>query len=417
MPKLRTHSHPIDVSAMTTPKPVLKKSDQSRSNITDYTTTVTILEAITEAIFILNAAGVVEYVNRSAQTYLQLDIDQIIGCNFSKFISSDDENTLQFLAGGLSGKTSPAPGPREIFSNADAVLQSPGQCVPVLITFSIIPGAQGEVQYTIVTAKEISYRKSLEKELRNRQALSVSFDRLKALGEMSVGLVHTLGQPVTAIDLRLEHITGMEDLNAIREQLIKVKVDVQRLAGIVGKIRSYAQTTSSRQVSTLELNPLILGVLKVMAYDLENRGVDVVTTLDPTIPPIEANEPELEQVFINLITNAIQAFGTARGDMSPSLLIETRSIENKWLWIGLEDNAGGISPAIAQAIFDPFFSTRDTDQHAGTGLSIAKSILSSLGGDLTYHPVPQGSRFEMRIPVASDNERDQLINLIELFSS
>ena len=387
------------------------------SGMKDYTTTVTILESITDAIFILNASGKIEYANRSAQDYLQLPLEDIIGKDLTGFITTDDEETIQLLDNGFKAIQSHPRAEHEVFSNSEAEMHGTHDSVPVLINFSIISNSQGGVDYIIVTAKEIAYRKSLEKELKNRQALSVSFDRLKALGEMSVGLVHTLGQPVTSIELRLDYLSNLDDLEAIQKQVAELKKDIAKVSGIVEKVRSYAQVMSDKQNRALDVNQTLTSVLQILEYDIRAAQIVVETHFADKLPAIQANEPELEQVFMNLLTNAEQAFEAERIDGKRDVSITTKSVDNKWIQVSIQDNAGGMSESTSVHIFDPFFSTWDKARHAGTGLSVARSILSSLGGDLNYYPLEDGSEFRLRIPIAQSEERTQLFNLIELLNS
>ena len=389
---------------------------QSDLEIQDYTTTVTILESITDAIFILNADRRIEYANRSAQSALQRPLAELIGAPFSTFILSGNGGELESLDQPHEEPVrSKQPG--ELFGSAEVELKGLHHNIPVLINLSSIPDNLGQIKYIIATAKEIAYRKGLEKELKQRQALSVSFDRLKALGEMSVGLVHTLGQPVTSMELRLEYIKRLTQDAAIHEQVQHLQEDIEQLARIVTKVRNYALVSDGRQTRQLDLNNSIRTALQVLDYDVSKARVELSLTLTDSLPTIQANAPELEQVVINLVGNALEAFEAHEITVHRRLHIQTSSVDGKWVLMSIIDNAGGIDPATRDKIFDPFFSTWENEQHAGTGLSVARSILSSLGGDLQYFPEERGSNFQLRIPVEQNEERTQLFNLIELLNS
>ncbi len=396
--------------------PVEKKTNPV-SEIQDYTTTVTILESITDAIFILSAKGKIEYANHSAQDYLQLPLEEIIGLNLGDFVSFTDDETAQIINQNHQSELPLSKIEQNVFSNSEATLRGARESVPVLINFSVIPDTSGHLNYIIVTAKEIGYRRSLEKELRNRQALSVSFDRLKALGEMSVGLVHTLGQPVTSMGLRLEYMSKLNNLEVIQSQVTDLQSDLAQISLIVDKVRSYAQIMANKQNRPLDINNSIHSVLSVLDYDLKEAGVSIRLDLAESVPLIEANEPELEQVIMNLLANASQAFISNGVAGDRIVTVQTSAVQNKWIQVGIVDNAGGIPEAIASQIFEPFFSTWEETRHAGTGLSVARSIVSSLGGDMNYRPAEDGSNFEFRIPIIAQEERTQLFNLIELLNS
>ena len=405
-----TEAHDLETAGQTA-------SSENAQAMKDYQTTVTILESITDAIFILSALGKIEYANRSALHYLQLPQAEIIGLALDGFLSSEDEESLQFLNHDFEADNAQEKMDQDIFTNSEALLHGTRETIPVLVNFSVIPDAKGQINYIIVTAKEIAYRKSLEKELKNRQALSVSFDRLKALGEMSVGLVHTLGQPVTSMELRLDFMSNLTDLSKIQDQIAEVRKDISKISGIVEKVRSYAQVMAQKENRMIDINKALQSILQILEYDLRASAITVELDLADDLPRVEANEPELEQVFINIITNADQAFKA--NDMTEDRLVSivTKAIEDKWIEISLTDNAGGIPDSIVANIFEPFFSTWDKNQHAGTGLSIARSILTSLGGDINYQCEDDRSSFILRIPIVQQEERTQLFNLIELLNN
>ncbi len=408
-----SHLHHHEAGQEAAPSGASKETQELK----DYQTTVTILESITDAIFILNAMGRIEYANRSALDYLQLPLEEVIKNELMKFISSENPETLQLLHHGLRHGQLASGNDHEIFSNSEAELHGARGTIPVLINFSIVPESNGSLKYIIVTAKEITYRKSLEKELKHRQALSVSFDRLKALGEMSVGLVHTLGQPVTSMELRLEHLSHLDDISEIKKQVAILQQDMSVLGKIVTKVRSYAQLMDAKQTQAVAINDNLNGILQILEYDIRSANVDVNLSLENNLPTIDANEPELEQVFINLVANTIQAFDTNNIQEPRLLEISTCAKENKWIQVSFKDNAGGISESVLPKIFEPFYSTWDKDKHAGTGLSVARSIVTSLGGDLNAEVNEDCSTFKLRIPISQTEERTQLFNLIELLNS
>lgn len=384
--------------------------------IRDYTTTVTILESITDAIFILTPDMVIEYANQSALNMLQQPINELIGKSLLPFIKElpngeSGDSQLPDMEHGFEFKDD------QLLGSSEAELLGPHGSIQVLINMSSIPDSDGSLRYVILTAKEIGYRKGLEKELRRRQALSVSFDRLRALGEMSVGLVHTLGQPLTSMDLRLDQIKRLSQDEGIHDQVDRLKEDMETVSSIVENVRNYALASEGRQVQSLNMNELILTSLKVLEYELKEAGVQSHLELADDLFRVEGNGPELEQVLINLITNAMEAFEKQDGKTDRKIHIDSRNEEDKWIKVQITDSAGVIEPEIIPRIFEPFFSTKDPLRHSGTGLSVSRAILTSLGGDLQYSEVSEGARFQLRIPAKLDDERGQLLNLIELLNS
>ncbi len=383
----------------------------------DYNITVTILESITDAIFILNAEEKVEYANQGAQKYLEMPFEEIIGKSIGSFVSSEDYESLksmrsEFLTDEISTKID-----YDMFNKSEAVLHRTNENIPVLLNVSSIPDSKGEPKYYIVTAKEITYQKTLENELRGRQALSSSYDRLKALGEMSVGLVHSLGQPVTSLGLRLDQMSKLKSSGVVQKHVNELRKDVNRISGTINKIRNYALAMSEKQKSSVDLNQILRSALQILEYEYSGVGINVVVNYCDDLPHIDANEPELEQALINILMNAAHAFRENNISGNREVTISSEAVENKWVSIQISDNAGGIPNSIVPKIFEPFFTTWDRDHHSGTGLSVSRNLLTSLGGDLIFKPQRDGSRFVVRIPISQSEERTQLVNLIELLNS
>lgn len=172
----------------------MDKNNQNKNRLLkDYVTTVTILENISDAIFILNDTGVIQYINHSATNMLRTQPDHLIGRYFDDFLMSPDNPkdnqypNKQSLIEKLN---------EGIFSNIETVLVNNNYEIPVIININLINDSSNNSKYLIVTAKDISHWKSLEKDLQEQQAVSISRDRLKLIGELSVGLVHEITQPL-----------------------------------------------------------------------------------------------------------------------------------------------------------------------------------------------------------------------------
>jgi len=383
----------------------------------DYNITVTILESITDAIFILNSEEKIEYANHSAQNYLEIPFEEIIGKSIGSFISSEDYESLKSMRNESFTADDSTKNDYDMFSKSEAVLHRVHENIPVLLNVSSIPDSRGEPKYYIVTAKEITYQKTLEKELRGRQALSSSYDRLKALGEMSVGLVHSLGQPVTSLGLRLDQMSKLKGAQVVQKHVNELRKDVDRISGTINKIRNYALAMSEQQKSSIDLNQILRSALQILEYEYRGVGITIELNFGDDLPNIDANEPELEQALINILMNAAHAFRENNISGNRVVTISSEAVENKWVSIQVEDNAGGIPKSLVPKIFEPFFTTWDRDHHAGTGLSVSRDLLTSLGGDLNFKPARDGSRFVVRIPISQSEERTQLVNLIELLNS
>ena len=402
-------------------------SNQNSATIRDYATTITILESISDAIFILNTKGRVEYANKSALSLLGATLESLID-RFIDEIVVDRINTISNLYRGNGKK-------REdnseiidriesgVFGNIEAVMIFNYNIVPVLLDFSVVRDSLNEVRYIIVTAKDISQWKVLEKELKQQQALSVSRDRLRALGELSVGIIHDLAQPLTSLRLTIELMQGLINRKNREEQLGKNLNDMLRLVDIMSKsideIRVFANQTEDDTIGMVNIKDTLDKAYNMVSYELNQNDIRVRIKCDDDLPFLIANQLLLIQAFVNLFTNAKEAFNESesidRDSDEKEINITVESCEDKWIKITFRDNAGGIEEKIRDRIFDPFFTTKKPYSNSGVGLSISKSIITSLGGDIHLEVGKEvGSVFKVRIPIRHKEEQVELFNLIEM---
>jgi len=154
---------------------------------------------------------------------------------------------------------------------------------------------------------------------------------------------------------------------------------------------------------------------------MEERGIKLTINKGKSIPYVVENAISIEQVLVNLLTNARDAFDEFEKndrypeDLQKEIIIKTKSIGKKWVEINIIDNAGGIDEQVIERIFEPFFTTKESGHNTGVGLTISKSIITLMGGDINVKVKNgKGSTFTIRIPISRKDERDQLLTLIEM---
>ena len=381
----------------------------------DYATTVMILEHLPDAIFILDSIGIIQYVNKNGLDLLQTSFQKLRGIViddvFSKTFNAEEEKESlekQIRKGNIQ--------------NLDTHLIFEGVSVPVYASFNVIENNKGESNFIIVSAKNASFQKALEKELKHQQILTISRDRIRALGELSVGLVHNISQPLTALEMRLE---------LMREQLLKANEEIDKesfeeinhfisqINSNIRIIRLFANQTEDESIGMINIAESVRNAHKLVEYELLKRKIDVSIEFSDDLPFIVGNALLLEQVFVNLIINARDSIQEKANKNTSQIQIRTDIIDKKWIEVYIIDNGKGIGKDIEKKVFDPFFTTKDTFDNPGLGLTISYEIISSMGGDIFLNKSWQNSEtcFVVRIPIEQDNERDQLANLIEILHS
>ncbi len=400
---------------------------ESNSAKKDYFTTVTILESISDAIFILDKDGRIKYANKGALNILRIDINDLIGRFIDEIIiddydlkenipiqkNEDRSKNYKLLEKFNNG----------IFGNIETAIIYNGHITPVILSFSVINSGSDKLEYIAVTAKDISHWKVIEKEQKQQQALSISKDRLKILGELSAGLVHELSQPLSALLFKVEEMGACIINNKEQVKKIKEMLDlINKMSDKIQRIRTYVNQTEGATIVLVNLNEVISKAAALVSKDLNNHNIELTINKEKQLPYILANPLIMEQVFVSLLTNSQEAFRVIEERGKPprsggvkSINIVTKTSENKWIEISIEDNAGGIDKQIRGKIFDPFFTTKNPETNLGIGLSISKNVISSLGGDIKVTVNNgTGTRFVIRIPIMQNKEQIQLNNFIEM---
>ena len=249
---------------------------------------------------------------------------------------------------------------------------------------------------------ELSERKRVE-EARNRaegelaaqRTLSMRSDRLRSLGEMAAGIAHELNQPLVGVRGLAEHILiGLDRKWQLTEQVLRDRMgriveQSDRMVHIIEHIRMFAREADNPEVSQVPINDVVQSAVDLLGAQFRSHGLELQVSLADESPTVLANRFSLEEVLINLLSNARDAVESRRQrDPTASVLIrlctETQegTAESNSVQIEVADSGDGIPKDILARIFDPFFTTKDPDKGTGLGLSISKSIVEQLGGDL-----------------------------------
>ncbi len=227
---------------------------------------------------------------------------------------------------------------------------------------------------------EIAERERAEAELRRTQSELVRAEKLAALGQMSAGLSHELNQPLAAIRFYADNTQKFLDNNDIpqtRSNLQSISELTDRMAKIVKHLRTYAST---QPAETGPVSPLVCldEALTLLRYGIQRHKVSVEIKSDTSNNLVMGGDVQLQQVFINLLNNSIEALLD-----SPKKVIKI-SIHRKddMIEITFEDSGTGISAKHLERIFDPFFTTKEKGVGLGLGLSISSSIVKQIGGSI-----------------------------------
>ncbi len=259
---------------------------------------------------------------------------------------------------------------------------------------------------TVIITKymiEVIKRRDVEADQLNKQLMQAG--KLASVGELSAGVAHEINNPLAIIlterQILLDLMGQTPDLDkdfndALLESLSQVDVQVQRCKRITHNLLRFSRRTTS-VIETVNLNEFIEEVIELMEREAKTSGIKFMPDLEEGLPPLLTDPSQLQQVFLNMINNAIDAH---EGSSYGSIHISTRSDDHtQGVQVVFADTGSGISEKDLEKIFDPFFTTKAVGKGTGLGLSICYSIMKRLGGDISVQSEPgKGTIFNLFLP-------------------
>jgi C4-dicarboxylate-specific signal transduction histidine kinase len=242
-----------------------------------------------------------------------------------------------------------------------------------------------------ITRRERQYRK-VQNELAHA-------NRVLTMGQLTASIAHELRQPLGAalndgkasLNWLTRHPPDVEEAKLCLEEVIK---DVNRASDVIDRIHRLVKKDTLHQQRVLE-------VISLIHSEVIKNGVTVGTELAETLPRIQGDRVQLQQVILNLLINAIQAMGDLAEDKR-ELHISTALIESEGVRVAVRDTGPGLRPQDLERLFVPFYTTKPHGM--GMGLSICRSIIEDHGGRLwANRHEPRGALFQFTIPATCES--------------
>jgi PAS domain S-box-containing protein len=243
----------------------------------------------------------------------------------------------------------------------------------------------------IVTMRDITGQRLAELEAREQRQQLTHLNRVATVGELSGALAHELNQPLTAILSNAQAAQRFmardpADLSEIRAILADIVEADKRAGEVIRRLRTMLKK-GEVQFLPLDLNELLTDVLDLAHSDLVTRHVAVDTRLDSGLPRVSGDRVELQQLFLNLVSNACESMGD-REHSQRELSISTSYEWDGMVQVVVADRGCGIPPDRLQRLFEPFYTTKE--QGLGLGLAICRTIVAAHGGRIVAENNRQG---------------------------
>lgn len=234
--------------------------------------------------------------------------------------------------------------------------------------------------------------------LQDQSVQLIQTEKLGTIGTLAAGIAHELNNPIMGmlnyVQYCLKHTAAD---NKIHPVLLDTEKEIRRCIDIVNNLLTFSYLGKDDEESKEKANPaaIIERVLKLLSYKISKNHVSVIKKYAENIPDIPVNENKIQQVFLNLVNNALDAL---KDRDKKEITIEIDTVRNS-LRVTVADTGCGIQPENLGKIFDPFFTTKDVGKGTGLGLSVVYSIIQEHGGEITCESEPgQGASFKMFLP-------------------
>jgi signal transduction histidine kinase len=233
-------------------------------------------------------------------------------------------------------------------------------------------------------------------QLKKHQEELVQSRKMAALGVLTSGIAHELNNPLNNISITTESLLDeFESLSKaeIRKRLNDIYTQTERATATVRNLLDFTRKEEPSFVP-LKINEVLKATLRLMENEIALNNIRLETNLNDNLPEIRGDFSQLQQVFLNLILNAIQAM-----ERGGTLSIVSQIEDNSYVRVDITDTGVGIPETILPNIFDPFFTTKEIGKGTGLGLSVSYNIIQKHGGKISVKSkVNQGTTFSVYLP-------------------
>ena len=338
-----------------------------------------LVESASDAIVTLDANGRFTTVNHAAEIISGYRREELVGQWFAPMLSDDElPKALAHFQKALAGETG-------LFETQ--FYRKDGEGRTISVTYST-PQRDEEVLCLI---RDVTDQKMLQEQL-------IQSEKMSAIGQLVSGVAHELNNPLAGISafaqLLLAEKRFPPDQRTAAETIYS---EARRASRIVQNLLTFARQHKAEK-GPAAINQVLDDTLELRGYELRVRGIDVRREYDEALPDTMGDAHQLQQVFLNLITNAEQAMERAEG-RHHRLTVRTRRSGDA-IRIEIEDSGSGVPANLLERIFNPFFTTKPTGHGTGLGLSISLGIVREHEGRIWAENAPQGgARFVVELPV------------------
>ncbi len=350
-----------------------------------------ILHSITRGVITVGLDGRVKLINRAAFEILELDESAAVGTDYAKLL--EDKPVLKSLISEVLEKE------RTVEDKEIECVTPSGRRLTLQLNTAVLRDSEGQAVGAILLIKDLSEMKLLQSRIRRA-------DTLAALGRITASLAHEIKNPLSGISINLELLEEtlydekLENEEEIREYLKVIAGEIKRLEDLVKNLSRFVKPPSMR-LETLDLNDVLDRVLNLVKIEARDQGIEIIKRFD-RIPPTLGDMAQLQQAFLNLIINAIEAMPQGGRLTVTTWWDESRNL----IKASISDTGVGMHPEEQDRVFEFYYTTKEDG--TGMGLPIALKIIKDHGGDIDLESrIGLGTTFTVILPVRGEGNGGQ----------
>jgi two-component system NtrC family sensor kinase len=343
----------------------------------------TLFRAAPDAVLtVLQATGRIREANDAVREVFGLEPHQIVGTTLVDLLLPVDRGTLEAaLAAAFDGRP----------ARVEVQVTLPGGATRVVaLAASRLPEA--DPPSILLIGRDMTQ----ERELRVRLMES---DRLAAVGELVAGVAHEVNNPLSSISAFAQLLLRDNSLSSSqRESIDVIRAETMRASQVVKDLLAFARRSEPER-APLDINSVVARTVRMRQYQFSEASVRVDTELADDLPSVMGDARQLQQVCLNLLTNAVQAMVPQGGG---NLRVKSYATDGA-VRLDVSDSGPGIPAAVRAHIFEPFFTTKKEGEGTGLGLSVSYGIVTAHGGTIeVIESGSSGTLFRVTLPAVAD---------------
>ncbi len=378
-----------------------KRAEQELRRERDFSSAI--VDTVGSLVVVLDRVGRIVRFNRACEQCTGYSAEEVTGKPFwDLFLTSEEYEGIRDAFLSIMSMSLVPDRPEFPSRRVNYWLTRSGERRLIEWSNTVITGRDGSVEYVIGTGIDITDQRQLEEQFRQAQ-------KMEAVGNLAGGVAHDFNNLLTVINGYSQLVLDqLGDDSPLSKEVLEIRNAGERATSLVRQLLAFSRKQMA-QPRVLDLNAVVAGV-STMLRRLIGENVELVTNLDPALPPVKADPGQVEQIVMNLAVNAVDAM-----PLGGKLTVETRTVDldgayaarhlgvqpGCYALLAVSDTGHGIDSEVRPHLFEPFFTTKEVGRGTGLGLSTVYGIVKQNDGHVWAYSEPGiGATFKVYLPAA-----------------